>query len=95
MRNSNKTREKIMGVLIGLVLSVLCVTPALAAGTISLSFLSISSLLLKILSCILSISSVLLLLASVFFLSEGEERLAGLLCALLLYCLSELILRIC
>ena len=65
MRNSNKTREKIMGVLIELVFSVLCVT------------------------------SVSLLLASVFFLSEGEERLAGLLCAILLFCLSELILRIC
>ena len=29
--NSNKTREKITGVLIGLVFSVLCVTPAFAA----------------------------------------------------------------
>lgn len=29
--NSNKTREKIAGVLIGLVLSALCVTPAFAA----------------------------------------------------------------
>ena len=33
MRNSNKTREKITGVLIGLLLSALCVTPAFAAGT--------------------------------------------------------------
>ena len=33
MKISNKTREKITGVLIGLVLSALCVTPAFAAGT--------------------------------------------------------------
>ena len=33
MKISNKTRKKITGVLIGLVLSVLCVTPAFAAGT--------------------------------------------------------------
>lgn len=33
MRNSNKTREKITGVLIVLVLSALCVTPAFAAGS--------------------------------------------------------------
>lgn len=31
MRNSSKTRKKIAGVLIGLVLSALCVTPAFAA----------------------------------------------------------------
>lgn len=33
MKISNKTRKKITGVLIGLVLSALCVTPAFAAGT--------------------------------------------------------------
>ncbi len=33
MRNSNRTHEKITGVLVGLVLSALCVTPAFAAGT--------------------------------------------------------------
>lgn len=33
MKISNKIRKKITGVLIGLVLSVLCVTPAFAAGT--------------------------------------------------------------
>ena len=35
--NSSKTREKITGVLIGLVLSALCVTPALAVGMDSTS----------------------------------------------------------
>lgn len=33
MKISSKTRKKITGVLIGLVLSVLCVTPAFVAGT--------------------------------------------------------------
>ena len=33
MKISNKTRKKITGVLIGLLLSVLCVTPAFAAET--------------------------------------------------------------
>ena len=32
MKISSKTRKKITGVLIGLVLSVLCVTPAFVAG---------------------------------------------------------------
>ena len=94
MRNSNKTREKITGVLIGLLLSALCVTPALAAGS-GTFFSSFFFLSFKIFSCIFFISGALLLLASVFFLSEGEERLTVLLCALLLFCLSKLLLRIC
>lgn len=53
--NSSKTREKITGVLIGLVLSALCVTPALAVGMDSTSIVYEVVNLIRILYTILGI----------------------------------------
>ena len=54
MKISNKTRQKITGVLIGLVLSALCVTPAFAAGTdVSCYKFLILFLLLGVALCLL------------------------------------------
>lgn len=70
--NSNKTRERIAGVLIGLVLSALCVTPALAVGP---DFILLASKFSKVVSYVFSIFGILLLLPSfLFFLIKPSKK---------------------
>lgn len=72
MKISNKTRKKITGVLIGLLLSVLCVTPAFAVGS---DFISLAAKFSKVVSYVFSIFGILLSLSSfLFFLIKPSKK---------------------